>query len=148
MRDEPVVVEEEEPRSSSLKFAYPVLAVIVLALLWFTFREPLRLVVLPFESKGGWTQLQRTASFTRLQAIDSAVILYYRINSSLPQQLDDLVRGNYITEQQLVDSWRRPFEYDVRENTYTITGHTPDGKPDGGLSIRRMLQPEGPPQKP
>ena len=85
--------------------------------------------------------LKRVASSTRLQSVDSAVILYFHLFGKLPSRLDDLVQGNCLTDEELLDSWSRPYEYDVQDNTYTLTGHTADGRIDEALRIRRQLNP-------
>jgi hypothetical protein len=61
------------------------------------------------------------------------------LNGKLPDNLQDLVTANCMTESELVDSWARPYDYNVSGQSYTLVGHTGDGNPDDSMKIERVL---------
>lgn len=132
---------EEPAEERSLVPVYAVLGVFLLGFLALNVKDPLKLTVLPFFAQSGTDTLKRTASLTRMQAVDSAVLLYFHLIGTLPEKLEDLVQQNCITPDQLVDPWSRPYEYQVQEDAYILAGHTSDGSPDDGLQIERMVTP-------
>jgi hypothetical protein len=134
---EEVVLESQAPKFT---FLYPILAVIVLAAMIYQARDPLRLVVLPFLDAQSSEQLKRTAGYTRLQALDSAVLAFYYVTGELPPDLAAMVQSNFIDEEDIVDPWARPFEYVPESGAYTLAGHTGDGRADEALRIRRVVQ--------
>lgn len=117
-----------------------VLALVFLALVAFNSIDPLRLPLKPFFNRTDVDKVKQTASATRLHAVDAAILLYYHLNGKLPDRLEDLVSGNCLPEEELLDAWSRPYDYQVDQEAYKIMGHRGDGSPDVSLIIQRELQ--------
>jgi hypothetical protein len=143
----PVVIKEptltftrpDEERKFNFAIFYPFLALAVLALIFFNFRDPLKLPGLRFFSGENHSQIRKAFSQNRMNVVDSALTLYFHTEKRLPDRLDDLVQSNYISKEDLRDAWMRPFLYQSNASGYILAAQTEDGRVDESLQISRIF---------
>ena len=139
------VEEKEEPERTHFGIVNALLAVVFVGLIAVNLKDPLHLTMLPFFDRQSEETVKRTTSATRIQAVDAAVLMYYHMNGKLPDRLDDLVQGNLIDENELLDGWSRPYDYEVGGEFYSLSAHNGDGHPDDSLKIQRLVSLNSPP---
>ncbi|HSE40473.1 MAG TPA: hypothetical protein VLH08_06865, partial [Acidobacteriota bacterium] len=146
-KDLPIQIKEptltftrlEEERTFNFAIFYPVLALGVLALLFYSFRDPLQLPGIRFFGGENQTQIRKAFSQNRMNVIDSALTLFFHTENRLPQKLDELVQSNYISKEDLRDAWHRPFLYQANASGYILAAQTEDGRVDESLQISRIF---------
>jgi hypothetical protein len=78
----------------------------------------------------------------RLNQIDSSLMMYFYVHGSLPLKLQELVDGDYLRDDDILDPWARPYLYDVSGDTYILS--TPaaaiPGPAVGRTQIQRTVQ--------
>jgi hypothetical protein len=125
----------------NLTFAYPVVGIVVAVLLFLNVGDPLRFATFHFFSSGNQEGIRTGLNASRLGLVDSAIMLYFSVNGKLPESLADLVTGNYLRQEDVIDSQERPFFYEADGNTYQLAGKDAKGQPDDAFMIRRALNP-------
>jgi len=142
------IVPEKQPPPKWIYFA---LGAAVLGVSILNISDPMRLATQKFFQKGDSVNLRASVNASRFNLVDSAVIMYFYVKGTLPRDLSELVAEKYLKNGDIVDAWSRPYDYSVQAvDTYSLSGHTSDGRPDSKLSSQRTLsRPEEPPaQKP
>lgn len=135
----PKIVVVRAERTLNFKFFYPVLAVIVAGLVVLNAADPLKLTVVNFFQPSDKSQLLNGLNKSRMNLVDSALVMYFYVNGSLPKGLEDLVSKRYLNTSDIVDPWNRPYAYGSSANTYILAAHSADGQLDRRLQIRRTL---------
>lgn len=130
---------EPEEKSFNVAFLYPVLAIAVLAVLFFSYHDPLQLPGAKFFRGENETQIKKALSQNRMNVLDNALTFFYHTNKRLPERLDELVRNNYISKDDLLDASRRPFLYQASDAGYILAAQTEDGKVDQSLQVSRIF---------
>jgi hypothetical protein len=103
------------------RVAIPVLALLILGTILFSARDPLRIPLHPFFNRSEADGLKSRLNETRLNQLDSSIMMYFYVHGSLPRKLEDLVTANYVRETDIVDPWLRPYLYDVSGETYILS---------------------------
>jgi hypothetical protein len=129
----------EEEKHFNFAIFYPILAIAVLALIYFNYRDPLQLPGSRFFSGENHSQIRKAFSQNRMNVIDSALTLFFHTESRLPERLDELVQSNYISKEDLRDAWHRPFLYQSNASGYILAAQTEDGRVDESLQISRIF---------
>lgn len=128
-------------KGMNLTFAYPVVGIVVAALVFLNLGDPLRLATFHFFSSGTREGIRTGLDASRLDLVDSAIVLYFSVNGKLPEDLADLVTERYLRQEDVMDSQERPFFYEANGNNYQLAGKNADGNPDDASMIRRALTP-------
>jgi hypothetical protein len=138
---EPVLFQQgaHSQQSNSTRVLYPLLILVVGLLLYWNLSDPLKLPGASFFQPDGASNFRATLTASRINLVDSALIMYFHITGSLPEKLDELVAKHYLSRDDIVDASSRPFAYEVNGNSYVLAGYTADGKPDDHLKFERDL---------
>jgi len=143
-KDAPVLMPIPEVAHAGipLSVAYPILAVVVIALLLIGMSDPLRASFIPFFHSEDSLDLKSSINTTRMDQVDSAVMMYYHTQGKLPQTLSDLVKQKLLREQETLDPWSRPYLYELQGDGYMLSGYTREGKIDPASQFRRSVNPQ------
>jgi Domain of unknown function (DUF4388) len=131
--------EETEEKSFNVAFLYPILILAALAVLFFSYHDPLQLPGAKFFRGENETQIKKALSQNRMNVLDNALTFFYHTNKRLPDRLDELVRSNYISKDDLLDASRRPYLYQASDTGYILAAQTDDGKVDQSLQVSRIF---------
>ena len=135
----PKVITARPGKSFNLKLIYPVLALVMAGLFFANSSDPMRLMLAKFFGAGDARNLQEGVNGSRINLVDSALVMYFYVNGALPSKLEELVSKRYLSPSDIIDPWKIPYAYGVSEHSYILAGHPPDGKLDQRLQIRRTL---------
>ena len=138
---EPVIFQQhvQSQESNSDKLLYALLILAVAVLLYWKFSDPLKLLGARFFQPADASDFRATLTSSRINLVDSALIMYFHITGTLPEKLDELVAKHYLSRDDIVDASSRPFTYTVNGNAYILAGYTTDGKVDDHLRFQRDL---------
>lgn len=141
MTREPTILTapQETHETSHHKLVYVILAIVVAASIAYGVSDPLKLAVVPFFRPQNQADLRIGVTSSRINLVDSAIQLYFHVNGSLPAKLDELVAKHYLSQEDVVDGWARPFAYSVSAESYTLAAYTPEGRIDQRLKFQRNL---------
>ncbi len=132
-------MREEPEKTFNVAFLYPILILAVLGVLFFSYHDPLQLPGAKFFRGENESHIKKALSQNRMNVLDNALTFFYHTNKRLPDRLDELVRNNYISKDDLVDASRRPFLYQASEAGYVLAAQTEDGKVDPSLQVSRIF---------
>ena len=121
------------------RFALPALILIIVAAVLYAVTDPLKVPVLSFFNKRAPADLRSNLNDTRLNQLDSSIMMYFYVHGSLPSELNELVENNYLREEDIVDPWSRPYLYDVSGDTYVLSTTTSDPRGANRIQIRRTV---------
>jgi hypothetical protein len=120
-------------------FALPLLAAVILIAVILGIRDPLKIPLSSFFEANDEADLKARLNDTRLNQLDSSIMMYFYVHGSLPARLEELVESNYLREEDILDPWSRPYGYDVSEDTYILFSSSPGGEVVKRSQIRRTL---------
>jgi hypothetical protein len=132
-------MREEPEKTFNVAFLYPILILALGAALFFSYRDPLQLPGAKFFRGENESQIKKALSHNRMNVLDNALTFFYHTNKRLPDRLDELVRNNYISKDDLLDASRRPYLYQASEAGYILAAQTEDGKVDQSLQVSRIF---------
>ncbi|MCI0412408.1 DUF4388 domain-containing protein [bacterium] len=121
------------------RFAFPILAAVILGAVVLGIRDPLKVPLSSFFDAKDEADLKARLNDTRLNQLDSSIMMYFYVHGSLPAKLDELVENNYLREEDILDPWSRPYMYDVSEDTYILAGSNAGGEVVKRSQIRRTV---------
>jgi len=139
---QPVPLEAPVVTPAAGKAAFVALGLALAALFFLNLRDPLKLGWLRFFQKGDESILASSADATRLQLVDSAILMYFEVNGRLPVKLEELVAARYLGPENIADARSRLYLYSNDGITYTLSGYTADGKAEPRLHFQRTLTQE------
>lgn len=86
--------------------------------------------------------IQDAIGRSRLQRLEFAIEVYYLLNRGYPEELRHLVtdRHRLLKPGSLLDSWGRPFRYEVGETGYTLAPAVDDAMPDEASATSGAVQ--------
>jgi hypothetical protein len=119
-----------------------VLGLAIALLLYFGLADPLRILTVPFFTPQDRSDLRLGLTTSRINLVDSAIQLHFHVNGSLPAKLDELVAKHYVSQQDIVDGWSRPFAYSATGDSYILADLTTDGRIDERMKFQRTLSAE------
>jgi hypothetical protein len=122
-----------------VRFAFPLLAAVVLVAVILGIRDPLKVPLSSFFEAKDEADLKARLNDTRLNQLDSSIMMYFYVHGSLPGRLEELVESNYLREDDILDPWSRPYSYDVSEDTYILSSSSPSGEVVKRSQIRRTV---------
>jgi Domain of unknown function (DUF4388) len=122
-----------------VRLAFPFLAVILLGAVILGMRDPLKVPLNSFFEAKDEADLKARLNDTRLNQLDSSIMMYFYVHGSLPVKLEELVENNYLREEDILDPWSRPYGYDVSEDTYILSSSHPGGEVVKRSQIRRTV---------
>jgi len=121
------------------RFAFPILAAVILAAVVLGIRDPLKVPLSSFFQPKDEADLKARLNDTRLNQLDSSIMMYFYVHGGLPVRLEELVESNYLREEDILDPWSRPYVYDVSEDTYILSSSNPGGEVVKRSQIRRTV---------
>lgn len=138
---EPLLLHAHHERSqpSSWKFLYAILGLAIAVSLFFGITDPLKIAAVPFFRTQDQANLRLGLTTSRINLVDSAIQMHFHVNGSLPTKLDELVARHYLSQEDIVDGWARPFVYSESGDTYMLAGFTSDGRVDEHMKFQRTL---------
>ena len=104
-----------------LRFGFPVVLILIAAAVLFASRDPLKMPHVSFFGEKDSADLKAGLNDTRLNQLDSSIMMYFYVHGSLPVELDELVESHYLREEDILDPWSRPYLYDVSGDTYVLS---------------------------
>ena len=122
-----------------MRFAFPILAVLVLGAVLLGAKDPLRMPLYSFFGEKDSADLKARLNAIRLNQLDSSIVMYFYVHGSLPVKLEDLVENHYVREEDISDPWSKPYLYDVSGDTYILSTMTPGGGLASRTQIRRTV---------
>ena len=122
-----------------VRFAFPILAAVILIAVVLGIRDPLKVPLTSFFQEKDEADLKARLNDTRLNQLDSSIMMYFYVHGSLPVKLDELVESNYLREEDILDPWSRPYVYDVSEDTYMLSSPGATGEIPKKSQIRRTV---------
>jgi hypothetical protein len=135
-------LRHEPEQKINTNLLYPILGIIVLALAFLGFSDPLKVPGSHFFQKETSDEMKTALSRSRLEQLDSALTFYFYVNHEIPQKLDELVEKNYLGEDDLLDPWKRPYLYQAQGTAYILAAQTQAGLVDSRLQVSRILVPQ------
>ncbi|HJZ11609.1 MAG TPA: hypothetical protein VJ521_05645, partial [Acidobacteriota bacterium] len=135
----PKIVVVRAEKTLNLNVLYPILAVIVAGLVVLNAADPLKLTALNFFQPSDRTELFNGLNKSKMNLVDSALVMYFYVNGTLPKALEELVSKRYLKASDIIDPWNRPYAYGSSANTYILAAHNADGQLDQRSQIRRAL---------
>lgn len=133
----------EQTRSAgSPKFFYVLIAILVVVLFGLNYSDPLKLPGAKFFPQGEAADLRANLNASRINHVDSTLVMYFHITGSLPEKLDELVARHYLSRDDIIDARARPFAYTANATSYVLAAYTADGKLDDRLKFQRSLAAE------
>lgn len=132
-------MREEPEKTFNVAFLYPILILALVGILFFSYHDPLQLPGAKFFRGENESQIKKALSQNRMNVLDNALTFFYHTNKRLPDRLDELVRNNYISKDDLLDASRRPYLYQASDAGYVLAAQTEDGKVDQSLQVSRIF---------
>jgi len=132
-------MREEPEKTFNVAYLYPILILAILGVLFFSYHDPLQLPGAKFFRGENEHEIKKALSQNRMNLLDNALTFFYHTNKRLPDRLDELVRNNYISKDDLLDASRRPFLYQASDAGYVLAAQTEDGKVDQSLQVSRIF---------
>lgn len=132
-------MREEPERTFNVAFLYPILILALIGVLFFSYHDPLQLPGAKFFRGENENQIKKALSQNRMNLLDNALTFFYHTNKRLPDRLDELVRNNYISKDDLLDASHRPYLYQASDAGYVLAAQTEDGKVDQSLQVSRIF---------
>jgi hypothetical protein len=80
-----------------------------------------------------------TASHSRLERLDRAILAHHLVHGSAPATLEVLVGEGLVDRSYLHDPWDRPYHYALTESGYLLTGVDDRGKSIADTAVERHL---------
>ena len=74
--------------------------------------------------------LKTYAGKNRLERVEQALSAYYLERGAMPETLDALAAAGFLSADDTVDPWGRPYDYTVDASAYELSGGAPDGGGD------------------
>jgi hypothetical protein len=151
---QPLTLEELEPEHPAppepeavpfpLVAALVVAAILSLATSW---KNPLNYTSPSSASRSILDETKKAVSFQRIRTLGEAVDAYYLVNSSLPDDLPQLV-PHFIPRDILEDPWGNPYKYLQPPGKFLVIGFTPDGRADTDLFFAQNIETSAPSSRP
>jgi hypothetical protein len=132
-------MREEPEKTFNVAYLYPILILALVAALFFSYHDPLQLPGAKFFRGENESEIKKALSQNRMNVLDNALTFFYHTNKRLPDRLDELVRNNYISKDDLLDASRRPYLYQASDAGYILAAQTEDGKVDQSLQVSRIF---------
>jgi uncharacterized protein DUF4388 len=132
-------MREEPEKTFNGAFLYPILILALIGILFFSYHDPLQLPGAKFFRGENESQIKKALTQNRMNVLDNALTFFYHTNKRLPDRLDELVRNNYISKDDLLDASRRPYLYQASDAGYILAAQTEDGKVDQSLQVSRIF---------
>jgi hypothetical protein len=139
------VVEQATPLDETEVAETPVplplvlfLAILALASLLTSFKNPLNGLHPLTRRTSGITETRKAISLQRIETIGQAIEKYSGVHGRLPQRLVDLTPA-YLSPRLLHDPWGNAYKYLPSAERYLVIGFAPDGKADTDLFLSRAL---------
>jgi hypothetical protein len=89
--------------------------------------------------RGSYDLVLDTASRSRLERLDRAILAYHLVHGTAPPTLEVLVGEGLVDRAYLHDPWARPYHYALTENGYLLSGVTDHGKTAPGTVVERVV---------
>ena len=89
--------------------------------------------------RGSYDLVLDSASQTRLDRLDRAILAYQLVHGTAPPTLEVLVGEGLVDRTYLHDPWARPYHYALTENGYLLSGVDDSGKAAPGTVVERVL---------
>ena len=90
--------------------------------------------------RGSETELLKTyASRQGVERLEMALQTYYLDRGGLPDSLDALATGGYVTPERLKDPWGRAYAYRLDSTHYEVAGRGPSGELREDLLVRHVF---------
>jgi Domain of unknown function (DUF4388) len=106
----------------------------------FVRREtPFAVMGLPPLLTGSYDLMLDSASHSRLERLDRAILAYHLVHGTAPPTLEVLVGEGLADRSYLHDPWARPYHYALTENGYLLSGVDDSGKAAAGTVVERFL---------
>lgn len=83
--------------------------------------------------------LRTYASRGRMERIERSIELFFLDTGALPDEIGLLVVNGYLSPQDVLDPWGRPYGYRLDATSYTVTGTDSEGMPDDRLTLSRRF---------
>jgi hypothetical protein len=132
-------MREEPEKTFNVAYLYPILILALVGVLFFSYHDPLQLPGVKFFRGENESAIKKALSQNRMNVLDNALTFFYHTNKRLPDRLDELVRNNYISKDDLLDASRRPYLYQASDAGYILAAQTEDGKVDQSLQVSRIF---------
>ena len=106
----------------------------------FVRREsPFAVTGLPPLLRGAYDLMLASASHSRVERLDSAILAHHLVHGSAPPTLEVLVGEGLVDRSYLHDPWARPYHYALTESGYLLSGVDDSGKTAPGTVVERFL---------
>ena len=122
-----------------VRIIFPILAVVIAGAVILGMRDPLKIPMYSFFGEKDSGDLKARLNQTRLNQIDSSIMMYFYVHGSLPSKLSDLVENHYLRDEDIQDPWSRPYLYDVSGDTYILSMASSGGGVANRSQIRRTV---------
>ena len=142
-RDASVIGLPAAPPSAAPGYVVAALCVLLAAGGIFVRRgTPFAVTGLPPLLQGSYDLLLDSASSSRLDRLDRAILAYHLVHGTAPPTLEVLVGEGLVDRTYLHDPWARPYHYALTENGYLLSGVDDSGKAAPGTVVERVLPAE------
>ncbi|MGH9857581.1 MAG: hypothetical protein ACRD4B_07030, partial [Acidobacteriota bacterium] len=122
-----------------VRVIFPVLAALIVVAVLLSARDPLRIPLYSFFKKQDSADLKARLNQTRLNQLDSSIMMYFYVHGSLPSKLSELVENHYLRDEDIQDPWSRPYLYDVSGDTYILSMASSGSGANNRAQIRRTV---------
>jgi hypothetical protein len=122
-----------------VRIIFPILAALIVVALILSTRDPLKIPLYSFFKEKDSADLRARLNQTRLNQLDSSIMMYFYVHGSLPSKLSELVENHYLRNDDIQDPWSRPYLYDVSGDTYILSMASSGSGANNRAQIRRTI---------
>ena len=134
-----ISIKAQKEGLNIVRMIVPILAVVIAAAVILGIRDPLRVPLYSFFGEKDSADLKARLNQTRLNQLDSSIMMYFYVHGSLPSKLSELVENHYLRDEDIQDPWSRPYLYDVSGDTYILSIASSGGGVADRSQIRRTV---------